>query len=119
VRYTGSWKENSRKAARKLINSLLSYKLPSWLLIHHKDEDPFNNSLGNLEIVSAKLHSRIHGSYGSSKYGIPCRGNEKEYQKVYDAIRYKNPERREACRRRCREFLRKKRRLTKLENKGV
>jgi len=29
-------------------------------LVHHKDEDPLNNSIANLEILSRSEHMRLH-----------------------------------------------------------
>jgi hypothetical protein len=35
-------------------------------LVHHRDGDPFNNTLENLQIVSRAEHKRIHAAIGES-----------------------------------------------------
>jgi len=35
-------------------------------LVHHKDENPFNNSLDNLQIVTRAKHKQIHAEIGLS-----------------------------------------------------
>jgi len=35
-------------------------KLPSWLDVHHIDEDPYNNDLDNLALVTTSAHGKLH-----------------------------------------------------------
>jgi len=35
-------------------------KLPSWLEVHHIDEDPYNNDIDNLALVTSSGHGKLH-----------------------------------------------------------
>lgn len=52
--------QESRKEARELIRGLKPEI--DWHLncVHHKDQNPFNNSLNNLEIMRKQEHTRYH-----------------------------------------------------------
>jgi hypothetical protein len=50
----------SHMAARKLLSSLLGIDLPSFVVVHHIDGNPFNNTLTNLQIVTAEEHTKLH-----------------------------------------------------------
>ncbi len=116
--YTGKWKESSRKLARKIkAKHMACAKLPSWLYVHHIDSNPFNNSLGNLALVDHKRHSEIHLK-GTGKFGVVCRGNEKEYYKLYDAIRWQNPERKAAVKRYYKAFKQRQKEKLLAQLKG-
>ncbi len=39
----------------------LGIKIPNKVIVHHIDENPINNSLKNLMIMSGKNHGKIHG----------------------------------------------------------
>ena len=45
---------------RYLIEQKLGRKLESWEVVHHTDEDPENNALENLKLLSRSKHSRDH-----------------------------------------------------------
>jgi len=46
---------------------------PKGMVVHHRDEDPFNNRKYNLEVVSNKVHGQRHNiknkRFGFSKVG--------------------------------------------------
>ena len=51
----------SRRKARQLIKSISKYiNLSSNKFVHHLDEDPFNNNLDNLIILSNSTHTKLH-----------------------------------------------------------
>src|SRR6185436_6123704 len=37
-------------------------KIPKGFCIHHKDENPLNNEISNLELISKSKHARMHAS---------------------------------------------------------
>lgn len=116
--YKGKWKENSRKIARRIMaNRLACVKLPSWLYVHHRDGNPFNNSIDNLELVDHKQHSKIH-LLGVGKLGIPFQGNTKEYRRIYDAMRQQDPNRKADCKRNSIAFRQRRREQRLLQLKG-
>lgn len=51
---------NSRHRAREILSSFLGVSLPSFAIVHHKDGNPQNNKLSNLEIVTRQEHAKIH-----------------------------------------------------------
>ena len=57
---------------RVLIENKIGRLLRKDEVIHHKDENKMNNSLDNLEIMSAQEHSRLHASRGRSVKQITC-----------------------------------------------
>ena len=51
----------SRQKARRLVKSINKYAdLPRSQIVHHLDEDPLNNDLGNLTIISDSEHTSLH-----------------------------------------------------------
>lgn len=52
--------EKSRALARKLLAAHLGVEIPSFAIIHHKDENPFNNAISNLSIVTMAEHAKLH-----------------------------------------------------------
>jgi hypothetical protein len=36
--------------------------IPQGMLVHHKDHDPTNDTVDNLELLSASAHARLHGA---------------------------------------------------------
>ena len=50
----------SRQIARAKMEKVLGYKLSADTIVHHKDKNPFNNDLENLEIMANKEHSKLH-----------------------------------------------------------
>jgi len=45
---------------RHLMEQYIGRKLKRCEYVHHKDEDPLNNNLNNLEVISAKDHTILH-----------------------------------------------------------
>lgn len=45
---------------RKIVGDLIGRKLDRKEIVHHKDGNPRNNSLSNLEILNLESHSRKH-----------------------------------------------------------
>ena len=87
--------EDARRAMAKFLCCEM-YGLPSWLIVHHKDSNVRNNSLGNLQIMSRKTHSRLH-LLDTGKYGVREAGNKTQYGNVLYHARsgYINMRRRE------------------------
>lgn len=56
------WKNNKRdiRTVHYLVYEAFIGKIKDGMLIHHKDEDKYNNVLENLEMVSYLTHNRIH-----------------------------------------------------------
>jgi len=56
--------ENGRRVARRehrvLMERHLGRKLEPWEVVHHKDENPANNDLSNLEVVEFGAHTGEH-----------------------------------------------------------
>ena len=50
--------------ARAAMEAYLERSLNSSELVHHKDEDPTNNDINNLEVVSRSQHKTIHNLRG-------------------------------------------------------
>ena len=97
----------SRRVARIIMEQHLfgnDYKLPKECVVHHIDGNPFNNDISNLQLMSHQEHTNHH-CLGKGKYGISFRGNEKEWEKRRNSV----PERREANRKRSREWIARKR----------
>ena len=51
---------------RYIVEQYLGRKLTSDEIVHHKDEDIFNNTLSNLEITNRSDHLKIHSSIGEA-----------------------------------------------------
>ena len=83
------------QVARTTMERYTGIALKSNEVVHHKDEDPFNNNIENLEVMTHNEHTHYH-RYGKGKYGIPHVGNEVEYNRIQDKARSKKPERIEA-----------------------
>ena len=60
--------------ARYLMEQKLGRSLGSREHVHHKDENPTNDHLGNLEVMSIAEHSRHHSTGRSSS--LPGRGTK-------------------------------------------
>ena len=52
--------------SRVVMSKKIGRRLTRQELVHHEDENPFNNDLGNLKIVSRAEHKRIHAAIGLS-----------------------------------------------------
>lgn len=64
--------ENGRRVARRehrvLLERSLGRKLEPWELVHHRDGDPANNELSNLEITNWGDHAVEHHTDARRKY---------------------------------------------------
>ena len=50
----------------------LGFKIPKGMVVHHKDENPFNNDIDNLELLLNKpAHAERHRQMRASKAGFP------------------------------------------------
>lgn len=59
--YTTSDKHRTSKSyPRIIIENQFNIKLDKNEVVHHKDEDPSNNSIDNLEIITRSEHGRLH-----------------------------------------------------------
>lgn len=45
---------------RKIMENHLRRKLKNNEIVHHKDDNPSNNLISNLEVLTLKEHSRMH-----------------------------------------------------------
>ena len=64
-----SRKDESRKQARKVMAAFLGIRLPSFAIVHHKNGDPLDNSITNLELVTRGDHSKIHSDDRDQRKG--------------------------------------------------
>ncbi len=48
--------------------------IPDGMQVHHKDHDPHNNDIDNLELVTTKDHGLLHSTYPRSKTCEVCGG---------------------------------------------
>ena len=57
-----NWKggslSGSRQHARETWEEHYGIKIPTGMLIHHRDSDPFNNNISNLALLSYKAHRK-------------------------------------------------------------
>lgn len=58
-------KTNARIKSRKIYEKYYNVKLPSNIVIHHKDGNPFNFEISNLEQQTYLEHNRYHRSLKS------------------------------------------------------
>ena len=61
--------EQSRERARRKVQRYLGRKLETWEDVHHKDENPLNNNIDNLQVLSHGDHTRLHKT-GNRKCGL-------------------------------------------------
>lgn len=60
-------KITSRRQARKIMEKKLGRKLDTFEYVHHKDGNPFNNDVENLEVKTPKTHSIVHNQSENNK----------------------------------------------------
>ena len=53
-------KRRARREHRVVMESHLGRRLEPWEIVHHKDEDPSNNALENLELTTFDKHTSQH-----------------------------------------------------------
>ena len=54
-------RNDDNRKARKIMSEHLKRKLNISEIVHHIDENPFNNNILNLQIVTPEEHGSIHG----------------------------------------------------------
>lgn len=56
------WKDGERdvRSIHVLVYETFIGPIPKGYMVHHKDHDKFNNSIDNLEIMTAKEHNNHH-----------------------------------------------------------
>ncbi len=57
---------------RLIMQKYLRRGLHSNEIVHHKDGDPKNNEISNLEVVHRRVHPSIHAQERLAKYGEKC-----------------------------------------------
>lgn len=61
-------KRRARREHRVIMERHLGRKLEPWEIVHHKDENPSNNSLDNLQIVEFGQHTTEHHTGSRRNY---------------------------------------------------
>ncbi len=56
----------SRIAARRIWTEKVG-KIPSGYIVHHKDGNPLNNSIGNLDCITWSQHGKAHTKMGRAR----------------------------------------------------
>ena len=51
----------------------LNKRLPKSVVVHHKDGNPLNNELSNLEILERSTHTRKHATRYSESIEVTCK----------------------------------------------
>lgn len=75
VYVTENGKRRARREHRAVMEAHLGRKLEPWELVHHKDGNPLNNALGNLEIREFGQHTVDHHK-GARRDEDACRSIE-------------------------------------------
>lgn len=52
-----------RKGEHRIVWESIHGEIPAGFHIHHKDRNPGNNDIGNLEMLTYKEHSRVHSGW--------------------------------------------------------
>jgi len=68
------WRDGKKvRASRWIMEQYLGRRLESWEQVHHKNGNPLDNRMGNLEVLSSKTHQRLHKQiYPDKKQCIVC-----------------------------------------------
>jgi len=76
----------SREQARSKIEVLQGREKIRSMLIHHKNGNPLNNDLSNLEVISRSEHKILHNKFKNKKritriknYGVNIKKKEKKW----------------------------------------
>ena len=77
---------------RYVMEKCLGRKLRSTEVVHHKDGNPFNNSISNLEVVLWGKHSRMHNT------GKVVSAETRSKMSMADKSYMRSPEYEERCR---------------------
>jgi len=75
---SGSGKLRCQVYYRRLIEKQIGRKLKSNEVIHHKDHNPLNNKLNNLQLMTDKEHKLFHTKKNFKNKKIPCQKLSKD-----------------------------------------
>ena len=81
---------NGRQIAvsRSVMEKLLKRKLKSTEIVHHKNGNPCNNKITNLQVVSRAEHKLIHGKIGErTRFKQKYRFNKKTILSLYNVYK--------------------------------
>ena len=82
---TEDGKRRARREHRAVVEADLGRKLEPWELVHHKDGNPLNNDLSNLEIKEFGQHTVDHHK-GARRDADACRSIE-AFARMRDALK--------------------------------
>jgi hypothetical protein len=71
---------------REIAQNLLGRKLNYHEVVHHLDENPKNNELTNLIIISRKMHGRLHQYLDNQRVILLKSGNE-NFENCWNSLR--------------------------------
>ncbi len=60
VRYYNPYRKKTISYPKYLLEVFLDRYLEEDEVVHHKDEDPLNNNINNLEVMNRSLHTSMH-----------------------------------------------------------
>ena len=88
---------------RWVIEQQRGCKLTANEVVHHIDNDPQNNSLGNLEVRQRGEHAAMHGTIGQATVKLVCSFCDTEFTREARFVNYKKAigQRHFYCNRRC------------------
>lgn len=112
-----------RARARRLVEQQLGRNLDRFEYVHHKDHNPFNNDLTNLEVMAAGDHTRLHmrGPYWDVPRWLRPGVKEKKLQAHYKKVKGWQPCHEPADTKNCMKCYRReqKRRLVGHQPKNI
>lgn len=83
---------DDNKKTKKYIHQLIAEAfIPNpngYDVVHHKDHNPYNNTIQNLEWIDAPRHSKIHNQ--GNKYWLGKKHTEEYKQKMSDVMKGEN-----------------------------
>ena len=85
------WKDTKRdvRSVHVLVYEAFVDKIKDKMMIHHKDENKFNNVPENLEMISCLTHNRIHHG-GKPSWNKGKKMPPEVYKKMWTTRRLKN-----------------------------
>jgi hypothetical protein len=84
--------------ARILMSTYLNRVLDKNEVVHHKDEDPSNNSLDNLQVMSRSEHTRLHKMGNTYKRGTTSSEEQRRKSSLSHMGQVASPEKLERMR---------------------
>jgi len=70
------------------------YSVQKGEVIHHIDENPFNNSIENLQLMTISEHTKLHNPRDYSRFGISATENKLTWNRLYKREKYGHKARR-------------------------